>query len=75
MTSTEIEAVINEAGEFNTAMSTEFAAFRASLEVAWQLAILNEQIGGVLNSRIAQVRVMVEQGEWPLQVHIQERQR
>jgi hypothetical protein len=41
--------------------------------VAYQLALLNEQIGGVLNSRIAQVRVMVEQGEWPLQVKIQDR--
>jgi len=53
--------------------STEVATMRATLEVAYQLALLNEQIGGVLNSRIAQVRVMVEQGEWPLQVKIQDR--
>lgn len=51
--------------------TTDVAAYRASLEVAYQLALLNEQIGGVLNSRTAQVRVMVEQGEWPLQVQVQ----
>ena len=53
--------------------SIEISQLRATLEVAYQLALLNEQIGGVLNSRIPQVRVMVEPGEWPVQV--QERQR
>ena len=84
MTSTELEAVIKECDSawhssrgplMHTSMPTDVAAYRASLEVAYQLAILNEQIGGVLNSRIPQVRVMVEQGEWPLQVQIQERNR
>ena len=51
--------------------STEVATLRATLEVAYQLALLNEQIGGVLNSRTAQVRVMVEQGEYPLQVKVE----
>jgi hypothetical protein len=50
----------------NTAIETSI--FRATMEVAYQLAILNEQIGGVLNSRIPQIRVMCESGEWPLVV-------
>ena len=49
-------------------MPTVVANYRASLEVAYQLAVLNEQICGVLNSRIPQIRVMVESGEYPLQV-------
>jgi hypothetical protein len=53
--------------------STEVATMRATLEVAYQLALLNEQIGRVLNSRSAQVRVMVESGEWPLQVQVKNR--
>jgi hypothetical protein len=57
----------------NFNMPTDVAAYRASLEVAYQLAILNEQIGGVLNSRIPQFRVMVEPGEWPIQVQEQKR--
>jgi len=55
--------------------STEVATLRATLEVAYQLALLNEQIGGVLNSRIAQIAVRVESGEYPLQVQVQEPQR
>ena len=57
----------------NPGMSNEVANLRATLEVAYQLALLNEQIGGVLNSRVPQVRVMCESGEWPLQVQVQER--
>ena len=56
-------------------MPTEVANLRASLEVAYQLALLNEQIGGVLNSRVPQIRVMCESGDWPLQVQVQERNR
>jgi hypothetical protein len=56
----------------NPGMSVETANLRATLEVAYQLALLNEQIGGVLNSRIAQMRVMVEAGDYPLQVKVQE---
>ena len=55
--------------------SIETSQLRATLEVAYQLALLNEQIGGVLNSRIPQIRVMCEGGEYPLQVQIQERNR
>ena len=84
MTSSEIERVIDEADSawhsskgplMNTSIPTDVAAYRASLEVAWQLAILNEQIGNVLNSRIAQIAVRCEGGEYPLQVQVQEPQR
>ena len=81
MTSGEIEKVIAEVdsawhgpnGEpiLDPSMPTEVAAYRASLEVAWQLACLNEQIGNVLNTRTAQIRVMVEQGEYPLRVQVE----
>jgi hypothetical protein len=57
---------------FHPNMLTEVAQYRMTVEVACQLALLNEQIGGVLNSRIPQMRVMVESGDWPLQVRIQE---
>ena len=79
MTSGEIEKAIEETDRcwhsvegplMNRSMPTEVAAYRASLEVAWQLACLNESIGGVLNSRFAQVRVMVEQGDYPLRVQV-----
>lgn len=83
MTSTELEAVIRDVDKatqgpyalpmMNPNTQTDTASFRASLEVAYQLALLNEQICGVLNSRIPQVRVMCEPGDWPLQV--QERNR
>ena len=83
MTSTELEVVIKDCdaawhgpnGEpmMNPKEPTKVATYRATLEVAWQLAILNEQIGGVLNTRNAQIRVMVEPGEWPIQVNVQER--
>jgi hypothetical protein len=53
--------------------SPEASNFRINLEIAYQLALLNEQIGGVLNSRVPQIRVMCESGEWPLQVQVQER--
>jgi hypothetical protein len=76
MTSVEIEAVTAEVDKawspalMNPSMPTDVAAYRASLEVAWQLAILNEQIGNVLNTRIPQIRVMVEPGEWPIQTRV-----
>ena len=83
MTSTDIEKVIRECdaawhgpnGEplMNPAEPTEVANYRANLEVAYQLALLNETLGSIINSRIPQIRVMVESGEWPLQV--QERKR
>jgi hypothetical protein len=85
MTSTELEAVIKDYdarwhgpnGEplMYPNTPTDVAAYRASLEVAWQLAILNEQIGGVLNTREAHIAVKVESGEYPLQVQVQEPQR
>ncbi len=85
MTSTDLEVVIKEHDQgwqgphaqplLNPNVPTDVANLRASLEVAYQLALLNEQIGGVLNSRIAQLRVMVESGEWPLQVNVQDKQR
>lgn len=46
--------------------TTEVANLRMSYEVAYQLAILNEQIGGVLNSCIPQIRVMIENGDYPI---------
>jgi hypothetical protein len=55
--------------------TTEVAQLRWTIEVAYQLACLNEQIGGVLNNRVAQMRVMVESGDWPLQVQVQEKSR
>jgi hypothetical protein len=63
---------LNEDQRFNPNTPTEVAQLRMTTEVAYQLALLNEQIGGVLNSRIPQVRVMVDSGDWPLQVQIQE---
>jgi hypothetical protein len=63
---------INEDIPCNPNVPTEVANLRMSFEVAYQLAILNEQICGVLNTRIPQVRVMVEQGEWPLEVKVRE---
>jgi hypothetical protein len=78
MTSTEIQKVMDEAdlawhgpnGEplMNPNEPTDVAHYRATLEVAYQLAILNEKICGVLDNRIPQIRVMVEPGEWPLRV-------
>jgi len=55
--------------------SPEASNFRLNLEIAYQLALLNEQIGCVLNTRIAQIAVRVESGEYPLQVQVQEPQR
>ena len=52
---------------FHPNMLTEVANLRMTTEVAYQLALLNEQIGGVRNSRIPQIRVMVEPGKWPIQ--------
>lgn len=49
-------------------VTIELATYRATLEVAYQLAILNERLDGVIQNRIPQVRVMVEPGEWPIQV-------
>lgn len=57
------------------AMMAETSIAIATWQTAYQLAILNEQIGDVLNSRVAQMRVMVESGDWPLQVQVQDRQR
>ena len=84
MTSTEIEKLIKgvDGTQRSSPLSehpvitytpTEKAKYRATLEVAWQLALLNEQIGGVLNSRMPQIAVRVESGEWPSQVKIQDR--
>jgi hypothetical protein len=83
MTSTEIEVVTKDVdaawhgpnGEpiLNPNMPTDVAAYRATLEVAWQLAILNEQIGGVLNTRYPRIRVIVEAGEYPIPVQVVER--
>ena len=52
---------------------TDVANLRASLEVAYQLAILNEQIEQVIGNRNPQIRVMVEPGEWPIQTQEQRR--
>jgi hypothetical protein len=59
---------VSEDLPFQPNQTTEVAALRMQFEVAYQLALLNEQIGGVLNSRIPQIAVRVESGEWPLQV-------
>lgn len=77
MTSNEIDLVIKDAdrtwhgpnGEpmMNPNCPTDVAAFRASLEVAYQLALLNESLNCVIGNRIPQVRVMVEPGDWPIQ--------
>ena len=79
MTSTQLEKVITDADQawhgpgneplMNPNMPTDVAAYRVSLEVAYQLAILNEQICGVLQNRVPQIRVMVEPGDWPITVH------
>jgi len=54
------------------AMSVETSIAAATWQTAYHLAILNEQIDGVLNSRIAQLRVMVEPGEYPINTQVQE---
>jgi len=82
MTIDELEVVIKEAdnaysgpnGEplCNPNTPVEVANFRASLEVAYQLAILNERLD-MWGTRNSTLRVMVEPGEWPIQT--QERNR
>lgn len=77
MTSDEIEMVIKDADQawhgpngepmMNPAMPTEVATFRASLEIAYQLALLNENLSCVIGNRIPQIRVMVEPGDWSIQ--------
>ena len=61
----------------NPGMSNEVANLRASLEVAYQLALLNENfnemMGNLFNNRNPQIRVMVEPGEWPIQTQEQRR--
>jgi hypothetical protein len=57
----------------NPGMSNDVATLRATLEVAYQLARLNEGMDSILNNRNPQIRVMVEPGDWPLQVQVQER--
>jgi hypothetical protein len=82
MTSVEIEVAIADFDKswawkdselFHSQLNAQRSSYRASLEVAYQLALLNEPIGGVLNNRVPQIRVMCEPGEWPLQVQVQER--
>ena len=73
MTSEQIVKIADVVGDLNPDMASSIAHLRATLEVAYQLALLNEQIGGVLNSLIPQIRVMVEPGDYPIQV--QERRR
>jgi hypothetical protein len=78
MDSTEIAKVCDECDKAwpdktHPNMPTEVCTMIASWQTAYQLAILNEQIGDVLNSRIPRVRVMVEPGEWPIQVDEQRR--
>lgn len=81
MTSAEIEAVYKdwdtptEGCASRVLMSpnttTEVATLRATLEVAYQLALINENfnemMGNLFNNRNPQIRVMVEPGEWPIQ--------
>lgn len=79
MTSAQLEIVIADAdaawhGADGTPMMnpncpTEVAHYRATLEVAWQLAVLNENLGQIINTRDARLRVMVEPGDWPLRVN------
>lgn len=83
MTSSEIEAVTRDVdaawygpnGEplLNPNMPTDVANYRATLEVAYQLAFLNEQICEVIQTREPRIRVMVEPGEWPIQIKEQRR--
>ena len=58
-------------------MPTEVANLRASLEVAYQLALLNENFGEMMdnlfNNCNPQIRVMVEPGDWPIQTQEQKR--
>ena len=75
MTSDELFKANELVGDLSESMSAERATLRATLEVAYQMALLNEQIGCVLNTRIAQIAVRVESGEYPLQVQVQEPQR
>lgn len=57
--------------------TTEVATMRATLEVAYQLSLLNENfnemMGNLFNNRNPQIRVMVEPGEWPIQTQEQRR--
>ena len=57
--------------------SPEFANLRATLEVAYQLALLNENfgemMGNLFNNSNPQIRVMVEPGDWPIQTQEQKR--
>jgi hypothetical protein len=87
MTSTEIEAVYKDwdtptegcASRVLMGMNTptEVATLRATLEVAYQLALLNENfnemMGNLFNNRNTQIRVMVEPGDWPIQTQEQRR--
>ena len=57
---------IHEDWPFNSSETTEVANLRMSYEVAYQLAFLNEQIGTILNTSDAQIRVRVEPGDWPI---------
>ena len=64
---------INDGQAFAVNPPTGVANLRATLEVAYQLAILNEQIEQVIGNRNPQIRVMVEPGEWPIQTQEQRR--
>lgn len=78
MTSDQIEAVFKEwdaptqeCGSrvlMGTNTPTEVATYRATLEVAYQLALLNEALGLVIQTPIPHIRVMVEPGDYPIQV-------
>jgi hypothetical protein len=77
MTSTELEVVIKDCDAawhgpdgmpmMNPSEPTDVATYRATLEVAYQLALLNENLGTVIGNRNPQIRVMVEPGDWPIQ--------
>lgn len=77
MHSTELQKVIADADQawhgpdgtpmMNPNEPTKVATYRATLEVAFQLALLNERIDAWEGWQ-SPLRVMVEPGEWPISV-------
>lgn len=50
----------------NTTMPVKVKAYRATLEVAFQLALLNEGMDRITDLRNPHLRVMVEPGNYPI---------
>lgn len=72
MTSEQLEKICAENerawSHDNPNCPTEVATYMMMCEVAYQLALLNEGFAMLTENRNASLRVMVEPGEWPIQV-------